>query len=102
MARRNGSTRAWRTVRTQVLAHAAANRLPCSHCGRPIDYARRGPYRDAPSVDHIVAVDEGGTDDPSNLRPVHCGCNSHIENARRRARGLDTRARPKRIASREW
>lgn len=37
----------------------------CGICGKP----------GADHVDHIVAVVNGGTDDPSNLRAAHGACN---------------------------
>jgi 5-methylcytosine-specific restriction enzyme A len=58
---RNGSTRAWRSLRSQILAR---DRYQCQVCGRP-----------AAHVDHITPVIAGGTDHPSNLQAL-CGvCN---------------------------
>jgi len=42
---------------------------PCIGCGRLV-------YPDQPfDVGHIISVDDGGTDDPSNLGPHHRGEN---------------------------
>lgn len=69
--KRNGSTRAYRKARAQVLANATR----CHICGQP-------PTNTDPLVaDHIVPVADNGTDHPSNLRPVHRSCNA------RRGRG---------------
>lgn len=59
-APRNGSTRQYRKNRALVLRGAAA----CYVCGQPADQA-----------DHVVPVSKGGTDDPSNLRPICWPCN---------------------------
>ncbi len=58
---------------------------PCSYCailepdGGPVmgfdEYEATGNRRWVPSQDHIVPVNKGGTNDPSNLRFVHHICN---------------------------
>ncbi len=58
---RNGSTRAWRTLREQVLAR---DRWTCRACGAP-----------AAHVDHITPVINGGTDHPGNLQSLCQACN---------------------------
>jgi 5-methylcytosine-specific restriction endonuclease McrA len=55
-----GSTRAWRTVRARVLAR---DRGRCVVCGAP-----------AEDVDHILPREDGGSDDPRNLRSL---CAAH-------------------------
>jgi len=59
---RNGSTRAWRSLRAQILAR---DRHRCTLCGAP-----------ATEVDHIVRVIDGGTDHPSNLRALCRDCHA--------------------------
>jgi 5-methylcytosine-specific restriction protein A len=54
---RNGSTRQWRTIRDRVLKASDI----CHICGQP----------GADSVDHLIAVANGGTNDPTNLKPAH-------------------------------
>lgn len=54
----------------------------CWLCGEPIDPGFRGPHRLGPSVDHVVPIVAGGSDDDSNLRPAHYGCNSRRGAAR--------------------
>ena len=39
--------------------------LPCAKCGKPSD-----------TVDHIVPISKGGTNDPGNLQPMCISCNS--------------------------
>jgi 5-methylcytosine-specific restriction endonuclease McrA len=59
---RAGSTRRYRKQRARVLARDDG---VCWICGEP----------GADSVDHIVRVRDGGTDDPANLAAVHLACN---------------------------
>lgn len=56
----HGSTRAWRTIREQILTLDA---YTCRFCGQP-----------ATEVDHIRLVADGGIDHPSNLRSL---CHEH-------------------------
>jgi 5-methylcytosine-specific restriction protein A len=58
---RNGSTRAWRSLRDQILAR---DRHTCQRCGAPAEH-----------VDHIMPVAAGGTDHPSNLQALCQSCN---------------------------
>jgi 5-methylcytosine-specific restriction endonuclease McrA len=59
---RNGSTRAWRRVRAQVLAASTV----CHLCGRP----------GSTTVDHLRPYALGGELlDPANLAPAHETCN---------------------------
>ena len=58
---RNGSSRAWRALRAQVLAR---DRYTCQECGAPAEH-----------VDHITPVASGGTDHPGNLRALCAHCN---------------------------
>ncbi len=58
---RNGSSRAWRALRAQVLAR---DRYTCRECGKPAEH-----------VDHIISVASGGTDHPSNVRALCAPCN---------------------------
>jgi 5-methylcytosine-specific restriction endonuclease McrA len=53
---RNGSTRAWRELRDQVLIR---DRGACVLCGRL-----------ATQVDHVIPREYGGTDHPGNLRSL--------------------------------
>lgn len=68
---RNG--RPWRRLRERVLAEEAS----CFRCGEPVDKTLKGASRWAPSVDHIVALADGGAPlDRSNVALAHQGCNS--------------------------
>jgi 5-methylcytosine-specific restriction endonuclease McrA len=59
--KRNGSTRAWRKVRDEVLKR---DHERCFYCGEP-----------ATTVDHLRPVSRGGTDDKSNLVAACSDCN---------------------------
>lgn len=58
---RNGSTRAWRKVRAEVLKR---DHYRCFYCGDP-----------ATTADHLLPVSRGGTDDPKNLVAACSNCN---------------------------
>jgi 5-methylcytosine-specific restriction endonuclease McrA len=58
---RNGSTRAWRDLREQVLTRDG---YTCQRCGVP-----------AAHVDHVTPVLAHGTDSLGNLRALCAACN---------------------------
>lgn len=47
----------------------------CGICSRSVDSDREYPDPLAASLDHVVPVSQGGTNDPANLRLVHLVCN---------------------------
>lgn len=61
--------------RWSVQALAARDGIGCRICGQAVDMGLRGFDPMAPSVDHIVARADGGSDDPSNLQLAHLTCN---------------------------
>lgn len=78
------NSRRWHTVRLEVLARDGWR---CQLCGEPIDpYAPPRSPRSA-TVDHIVAVLDGGSwYNLANLRAAHLVCNSTRANRGRAAR----------------
>ncbi len=58
----NGSQAAWRKLRLAIISRDGPD---CVLCGRPGN-----------SVDHIIPRNQGGTNDPSNLRVLCVRCNS--------------------------
>jgi hypothetical protein len=70
--RRAGIEGPRRAVKTGV---AARDNWVCQICFVPVDPALRFPDRMSASVDHIVLVTNGGTNDLGNLRLTHLGCN---------------------------
>ena len=74
-------SRAWQRLRAQVIAES--NGI-CGYCRRPVDRSLSGRHPDGPSVDHIVALVDGGMLlERANLMLVHVRCNSAKENRRR-------------------
>lgn len=59
-------TSEYRRNRRAVLAASAV----CWLCGNP------GTEDDPLTADHVLSVDDGGTDAAQNLRPAHRSCNS--------------------------
>ncbi|BCJ45029.1 hypothetical protein GCM10010168_83970 [Actinoplanes ianthinogenes] len=53
----------------------------CWLCKAPVDPALYWPHRWAGSVDHVVHVSNGGTDERSNLRLAHLTCNVSRQNS---------------------
>lgn len=51
------------------------DRWRCGICRKPVDRALRHPDLMCASLDHIVPVSEGGTNDLWNLRLTHLRCN---------------------------
>lgn len=74
-----------RSYRHRWSAQALASRdgLSCGICGDDVDMALRWPDVLSPSVDHVVARADGGSDDPSNLQLAHLYCN-FVKNKRSR------------------
>jgi predicted nucleic acid-binding Zn ribbon protein len=47
----------------------------CLLCGYKVERTQRWPHPQAPSIDHIIPVAHGGSDDATNLRTTHLVCN---------------------------
>lgn len=71
--------------RQTVVALARESGWDCALCGEAVNPGLYWPNLDAGSVDHLVAVVEGGSDDRSNLQLAHLRCNLAKE-VRRRGR----------------
>jgi len=92
MGRRSG--RPYERSKTIVKRNAEQ----CWRCGRPLDPAARRGEPGFVTVGHLVAVEDGGTDDLSNLAP-ECGpCNygdgANRTNAKRAGRALNVWHKP--------
>lgn len=48
----------------------------CQICRKRIDWNLKWPNCKSMSVDHIVPISKGGTDEEANVRAAHLGCNS--------------------------
>ena len=77
MRRRHYDTGQWRKARKRLRG------LPCELCGQPSD-----------TVDHIISIADGGTNDPNNLRPLCRGCNSRLGQSVAVRRRKASRVRP--------
>jgi hypothetical protein len=94
---------AWWRARQRVLDQATH----CAICKRPLDFDAPPKTRYSPSVDHILPVSQTKhlpldeqrrlAVDPSNLRPVHFGCNA----SRGAGRGRKP-TKPTKAAGRQW
>lgn len=49
----------------------------CRLCGKPLDRSKQCPHPLAPSIDHIIALANGGDDTPENVQAAHFICNSY-------------------------
>lgn len=48
----------------------------CHICQRPINHRLKWPNSRSASIDHVIPISQGGTNDPQNLRAAHLRCNS--------------------------
>lgn len=63
----------WRIKRTAIFERDG---WTCQICHEPVDGSLCYPHHHAATIDHIVPVSRGGTDDPANLQTAHMVCNS--------------------------
>lgn len=64
------------TVRKHARAAIAKTRASCHICGKAIDYTLKWPDPMCFVADHIIPLDKGGADDPTNMAASHAKCNS--------------------------
>lgn len=53
------------------------DRWKCHLCDLPVSRTLAHPHPMSPSIDHLVPLVEGGTDEPANLATAHLACNEH-------------------------
>lgn len=70
--RRQKKTNPYRISHDQVVREYGSD---CSICKEPIDLELPRTHRFGLTVDHVIPVNKGGTDEMSNLRPAHWICN---------------------------
>jgi len=70
--KRQKHTNPYRISHEQVVRAYGDN---CHICQKPIDLDLPRTNRFGLTVDHVIPVSKGGTDDLSNLRPAHWICN---------------------------
>lgn len=47
----------------------------CMICKKPLDMNLKWPDPMSPSIDHIIAIANGGTHEPANVQAAHLSCN---------------------------
>ena len=52
----------------------------CQLCGKKVDMRKAAPHPLSPTVDHIVAVSDGGAHTMVNVQCAHFGCNARRGN----------------------
>jgi len=62
----------WRAIRKRYKQEHA----PCAICANAIDYGAKAPDPMALSLDHIIALVNGGTHYEDNIQPAHFICNT--------------------------
>lgn len=75
-ARRNHKRRAAGAATMNIRELAARDGERCHICNRKIDLSLSGMAKWGPTIDHILPVSLGGTNDPNNLALAHRCCNS--------------------------
>lgn len=84
------------TVRDRGRAVIRRTKPPCGICGGDIDYDLRSPDPMSFEVDHILAIDNGGTDTLDNKQASHRKCNRDKWNR------LPTAAPRRFVTTRTW
>lgn len=69
-----------RPARRQLAHLLVRDFLICGICDRPVDPDLAWPEHRSATVDHILPVAHGGTDDLDNLQLAHFACNSTKQN----------------------
>lgn len=62
-------------VRRHLRSVAIRDCLRCGICGGDVDMTLRWPDPGMPTIDHVVPMARGGSDDPENLQLAHYLCN---------------------------
>jgi len=63
------------TTRDRDRRAIARTKPPCGICEQPIDYTLKSPDPMSFEVDHVIAVNNGGTDTLENKQASHRACN---------------------------
>jgi hypothetical protein len=66
----------WRPRRNYWRNICARDGWICWLCNKPIDPSLLPPHRFSGSMDHVVPLSRGGSDDHDNLRAAHLTCNA--------------------------
>lgn len=79
-ARRNHKRRAVGAATMNIKDLASRDGKRCHICNRKIDLSLSGTAKWGPTIDHILPVSLGGTNEPNNLALAHRCCNSRRGN----------------------
>lgn len=74
-ARKNHSRRTLGKYALSVFQLADRDGARCHICGKRVDMKMSGMAPKGPTVDHLIPVADGGTNDPANLALAHRDCN---------------------------
>lgn len=74
-ARKNHNRRAAGKLTMSVYDIAGRDGRRCNICRRKVDMQLSGNAKWGPTIDHILPVSFGGTNEPSNLALTHRACN---------------------------
>lgn len=71
-------TRSYTYKKNRAILKARTQQIdaPCAVCGKAFRWDVDWWHPLAYSTGHIIAIDDGGTDEMENLRPEHHSCNS--------------------------
>jgi hypothetical protein len=75
-AKKNNARRAAGAKIMSVYELAARDGATCHLCRRKVDMSISGKAKWGPTIDHLVPVSKGGTNDPENLALAHRYCNT--------------------------
>lgn len=88
-ARRNARTKGWKLTKGRRLALYERDCWVCQICGIPVDREAAGTIQpDAPVLDHVVALADGGPHSSDNLQTAHQACNLAKESREGRMRKI--------------
>jgi len=73
-SKRRGINSANRPARLAEVAIRDGGR--CHLCRKLVNLSLKAPDRRSPTLDHLIPVADGGSDESENLRLAHFGCNS--------------------------
>lgn len=77
---RRARERGWKLTKARRMALYERDGWICLLCGLPVDREATGTMEpDAPSLDHVVALADGGLHAPHNLQTAHIACNGAKE-----------------------
>jgi 5-methylcytosine-specific restriction endonuclease McrA len=74
--RKNTARRSIKSGTYTLVDIGARDGWRCHLCGRAVNPALSGAHARGPTIDHLVPVSQGGSDEPTNVRLAHRECNT--------------------------